>query len=64
MAAMQGFRGAVEWWGGRGGRGGASELVGGSEGWPETAAVANGGDGGVRPCERESEEEEGRAGRE
>ena len=31
----------------------------GSEGWPVTAAMANGGDGGVRPCERESEGEEG-----
>ena len=32
VAAMQGFRGAVERWGGRGGRGGASELVGGARG--------------------------------
>ena len=31
----------------------------GSEGWPVTAAMANGGEGGVRPCERESEGEEG-----
>ena len=30
------------------------------EGWP--VAAANGGDGGVRPGERESEGEEGRAG--
>ena len=29
---MQGFRGAVERWGGRGGRGEASELVGGARG--------------------------------
>ena len=34
----------------------------GSEGWPVSAAMVNGGDGGVRPCERESEGEEGRAG--
>ena len=32
MAAMQGFRGAVERWGGRGSCGGASELVGGARG--------------------------------
>ena len=32
MAAMQGFRGAVERWGGRGSRGGAPELVGGARG--------------------------------
>ena len=32
MAAMQGFRGAVERWKGRGGCGGASELVGGARG--------------------------------
>ena len=32
----------------------------GSEGWPVSAAMVNGGDGGVRPWERESEEEEGR----
>ena len=32
MAAMQGFRGLVERWGGRGSRGGASELVGGARG--------------------------------
>ena len=32
MAAMQGFRGLVERWGGRGSRGGASELLGGARG--------------------------------
>ena len=32
MAAMPGFRGAVERWGGRGGCGGASELIGGARG--------------------------------
>ena len=31
-AAMQGFRGPVERWGGRGSRGGAPELVGGARG--------------------------------
>ena len=32
VAAMQGFRGLVERWGGRGSRGGASELLGGARG--------------------------------
>ena len=32
MAAMQGFRGLVERWGGRGSRGGAPELIGGARG--------------------------------
>ena len=56
---MQGFRGPVERWGGRGSCGGASELVGGSEGWPEAVAKANGGDGVLRPRARESEGETG-----
>ena len=61
VAAMQGFRGAVERWGGRGGRGGASELVGGARGgrrrllWRTAATVVFG-------RVRESEGEEGRAG--
>ena len=62
VAAMQGFLRPVERWGGRGSRGGAPELIGGARGWPEMVAMANGGDGGVRPGEGESEGEEGRAG--
>ena len=48
VAAMQGFRGAVERWGGRGGCGGASELVGGARGgrrrrlWRTAATVVFG----------------------
>ena len=65
MAAMQGFRGAVERWGGRGGRGGASWGVGEARGgrWPWVrrrwwrAPL-----GGVR--EREAEERGGGRSRE
>ena len=32
VAAMQGFRRGLAWWGGRGSRGGASELLGGARG--------------------------------
>ena len=60
VAAMQGFRGAVERWGGRGGRGGASELVGGARGgrrrllWRTAATVVF---GRVRERARERREE-------
>ena len=57
MAAMQGFRGPVERWGGRGSRGGASELLGevrgGRSQWlRRTAATMAFG----RSRERETEE--------
>ena len=48
VAAMQSFRGPVERWGGRGSRGGASELVGGARGgrrrwvWRTAATVVFG----------------------
>ena len=60
MAAMQGFRGPVERWGGRGSRGGASELVGGARGgrrwllWRTVAMVVF---GRVRERARERREE-------
>ena len=60
VAAMQGFRGAVERWGGRGARGGASELVGGARGgrrrllWRTAATVVFG---------RVRERERGRGGK-
>ena len=59
VAAMQGFRGAVERWGGRGSRGGAPELVGEARGgrrrwlWRTAATVVFG---------RAGERERGRAG--
>ena len=64
---MQGFRGAVEWWGGRRGRGGASELVGGARGgrrrllWRTAATVVF---GRVRERARERREEPGESERE
>ena len=70
MAAMQGFRGAVERWGGRGGHGGASELVGGARGgrrqWlRRTAATVCFGRERERAREKpgESESEQGGSGR-
>ena len=59
-AAMQGFRRPVERWGGRGGRGGAPELVGGARGgrrrllWRTAATVVF---GRVRERARERREE-------
>ena len=67
VAAMQGFRGAVERWGGRGGRGGASELVGGARGgrrrllWRTAATVVF---GRVRERARERRGEPGESERE
>ena len=73
MAAMQGFWRTVERWGGRGGRGGASELVGGARGgrrWllRRTAATVVFGRERERARERkeragESEREQGGSGR-
>ena len=67
VAAMQGFRGAVERWGGRGSRGGAPELVGGARGgrsqWlRRTAATVCFGRERERAREKpgESERERGR----
>ena len=70
---MQGFRGLVERWGGRGSRGGASELVGGARGgrrqWlRRTAATVVFGRTRERARERkerarESEREQGGSGR-
>ena len=60
VAAMQGFRRPVEGWGGRGGRGGAPELVGGARGvrgrllWRTAATVVF---GRVRERTRERREE-------
>ena len=72
-AAMQGFRGLVERWGGRGSRGGAPELIGGARGgrrqWlRRTAATVSFGRERERARERkgragESEREQGRSGR-
>ena len=62
VAAMQGFRGAVERWGGRGSRGGAPELVGGARGgrrrrlWRTAATVVFGRE---RERERVAREREG-----
>ena len=67
VAAMQGFRGAEERWGGRGGRGGASELVGGARGgrrrllWRTAATVVF---GRVRERARERRGEPGESERE
>ena len=67
VAAMQGFRGPVERWGGRGGRGGASELVGGARGgrrrllWRTAATVVF---GRVRERARERRGEPGESERE
>ena len=67
VAAMQGFRGAVERWGGRGSRGGASELVGGARGgrrqllWRTAATVVF---GRVRERARERRGEPGESERE
>ena len=67
VVAMQGFRGAVERWGGRGGRGGASELVGGARGgrrrllWRTAATVVF---GRVRERARERRGEPGESERE
>ena len=64
---MQGFRGPVERWGGRGGRGGASELVGGARGgrrrllWRTAATVVF---GRVRERARERKERAGESERE
>ena len=73
VAAMQGFRGAVKRWGGRGSRGGAPELVGGARGGRRrrlrrTAATVVFGRARERARERrgepgESEREQGRSGR-
>ena len=73
VAAMQGFRGAVKRWGGRGSRGGAPELVGGARGgrrrllWRTAATVVFGRER-ERARERkeragESEREQGGSGR-
>ena len=73
VAAMQGFRGPVERWGGRGSCGGASELVGGARGgrrrrlWRTAATVVFGRER-ERARERkeragESEREQGGSGR-
>ena len=65
--AMQGFRGPVERWGGRGSCGGASELVGGARGgrrwllWRTAATVVF---GRVRERARERGEEPGESERE
>ena len=67
MAAMQGFRRPVERWGGRGGCGGASELVGGARGgrrrllWRTAATVVF---GRVRERARERRGEPGESERE
>ena len=67
VAAMQGFRGAVERWGGRGSRGGAPELVGGARGgrrrrlWRTAATVVF---GRVRERARERRGEPGESERE
>ena len=67
VAAMQGFRGAVERWGGRGSRGGAPELVGGARGgrrrwlWRTAATVVF---GRVRERTRERRGEPGESERE
>ena len=62
VAAMQGFRGAVERWGGRGGCGGASELVGGVRGgrrWLLRRTAATVMFGRERERERAAREREG-----
>ena len=67
VAAMQGFRGLVERWGGRGSCGGASELVGGARGgrrrllWRTAATVVF---GRVRERARERKERAGESERE
>ena len=70
VAAMQGFRGAVERWGGRGSRGGAPELVGGARGgrrrwlWRTAATVVFGREiereGAARERERDKARGSGR----
>ena len=68
VAAMQGFRGAVERWGGRGSCGGASELVGGARGgrrrwlW-RTAATVVFGRAGERARESRGRVRESRGNR-
>ena len=67
MAAMQGFRGAVERWGGRGSCGGASELVGGAKGGRRRLlrrTVATVVFGRVRERARERKERAGESERE
>ena len=67
MAAMQGFRRPVERWGGRGGCGGASELVGGARGGRRRLlrrTVATVVFGRVRERARERKERAGESERE
>ena len=64
---MQGFRGPVERWGGRGGRGGASELVGEARGgrrWLLRRTAATVVFGRVRERARKRREEPGESERE
>ena len=61
-AAMQGFRRAVDRWGGRGGRGGAFERIGEARGWrwPRgSSSVAAASFGRVRVKSRGEDEDAG-----